>query len=165
VTPATTALIAAAPSLPPRDIRLILAEADFQKAFAPSGLLSALGHGRAGSRAIRRAVATHMPQLARTQNDFEAEFLFLLERFRLPLPEINARVGRFRPDMVWRDRRVIVELDGKDAHTRPAQVARDHRRDLSLRAMGFTVVRYTWEQVTLSPEVVAADLRRLLVGP
>ena len=108
---------------------------------------------------MRAALDAHMPQLARTQNDFEADFLFLLERFRLPLPEVNVRVGPFKPDMLWHDRRLIVELDGREAHTSPAQVARYHDRDMKLRAMGYVVVRYTWAQIRFEPEAVADDLR------
>lgn len=45
-----------------------------------------------------------------------------------------------------------------------AQLNRDHRRDLALRAAGYIVVRYTEAQVREQPEDVAVDLRRLLAG-
>lgn len=61
--------------------------------------------------------------------------------------------------MLWRDLRLIVELDGKDAHTKPAQVARDRERDLVFRSSGYTVIRYTWAQVHFEPRAVAGDLR------
>lgn len=162
--PAATALVDSADSLSNNALRRALAQAEFHGHLKLEAVLSALGKGRAGSSRLRAALAAHMPQLARTENDFEADFLFLLERFGLPLPEVNVRVGSFRPDMLWREHRLIVELDGKDAHTNPAQVARDHDRDLKLRAMGFTVVRYTWAQVYFEAEAVASDLRRLLAG-
>jgi hypothetical protein len=38
----------------------------------------------------------------------------------------------------------------------------ERRRELTLRAAGYTVVRYTWEQVTQRPNEVVADLVRLL---
>lgn len=69
------------------------------------------------------------------------------------------RLGRFKPDMLWRDLRLIVELDGRDAHTKPAQVARDHDRDLVFRTWGYAVIRYTWAQVNFEQAAVAADLR------
>jgi very-short-patch-repair endonuclease len=67
-----------------------------------------------------------------------------------------------RVDALWRDRRLAVELDGGPAHGGVAGMKRDRERELALRAAGFQVVRYSWEQVTGRPERVAADLRRLL---
>ena len=38
----------------------------------------------------------------------------------------------------------------------------DHRRDLSLRAAGYTVRRYTWQQISETSEDVVRDLRDAL---
>jgi very-short-patch-repair endonuclease len=40
----------------------------------------------------------------------------------------------------------------------PSRLEEDHRRDLELRTAGYTVLRYTWRQVTKTPELVASDL-------
>jgi len=42
--------------------------------------------------------------------------------------------------------------------TAAARLESDHRRDLALRAAGYTVLRYTWHQVTRTPDRVMADL-------
>jgi very-short-patch-repair endonuclease len=55
-----------------------------------------------------------------------------------------------------------VELDGAAAHGGWAAIKRDRQRELALRAQGFLVVRYTWDQLTDGPEEVLADLRQLL---
>jgi len=70
-------------------------------------------------------------------------------------------VGGMTVDCLWPEEWVIVELDGGPAHGGPAAMKRDRERDLALRGMGYTVVRYTWEQVTERPAEVAADLRAL----
>jgi very-short-patch-repair endonuclease len=154
-----TLLLQLASTLPAQRLRRTLARADYLKLLDPASVHAALGQGRHGSAALRQALSSHLPQLARAENDFEADFLLLCERFRLPMPEVNVRLGRFRPDMLWRDLKLIVELDGRDAHTKPAQVARDHDRDMTFRSWGYTVIRYTWAQVNFEPAAVAADLR------
>lgn len=156
---ATPSLLLQIAATQPLDVtRKALAEADYRKLLHAEAVSDALGQGIEGSAALRRALRSHLPQLARCQNDFEAEFLFLCERFGVDMPEVNVRVGRFRPDMLWRHERLIVELDGRDAHTRPAQVARDRARDMALRELGHTVLRYTWAQVRFDAGRVAGDL-------
>jgi very-short-patch-repair endonuclease len=55
-----------------------------------------------------------------------------------------------------------VELDGYRGHHTPAQLARDHRRDLILRRAGIQPLRYSRRDVVaLEPEVLA-DLTRAL---
>jgi very-short-patch-repair endonuclease len=75
---------------------------------------------------------------------------------------VNARIGRMRVDALWHEQRLVVELDGTAAHGGRAAIKRDRERELALRAMGFQVIRYTWDQVTKRPDQVIADVRRLL---
>jgi very-short-patch-repair endonuclease len=65
-------------------------------------------------------------------------------------------------DALWRDERLIVELDGHKAHSRSAAIEQDRRRELVLRSLGYTVLRYTWAQVTRNPDGVVSDLRAAL---
>ena len=67
-------------------------------------------------------------------------------------------------DCVWPDRAVIVELDGRATHATRAAFEWDRERDRVLSAAGWRVIRITWRQLHQTPERVAADLRRLLVG-
>ncbi|MBV9537044.1 MAG: DUF559 domain-containing protein [Solirubrobacterales bacterium] len=47
-------------------------------------------------------------------------------------------------------------------HATPAQVNRDRRRDLKLRAAGYIVLRYSYDQIMREPDVVLVDLRAVL---
>lgn len=57
---------------------------------------------------------------------------------------------------------MVVELDGRAAHGTPAQIERDHERDMRLRTAGFIVLRYTWRQVVQRSTEVLADLAETL---
>ena len=128
VAPLPEALLTASGELRHDTLRLVLARAEFRRLLDLRSLGVALGAGRTGTRALRAAMAAHLPQLARCTTPLETDFVLLCERHRLPLPEPNPSIGRYRPDMLWRDARLIVELDGRDAHSTSAQLAADARR-------------------------------------
>ena len=148
--------------LTPRQLRRALAEADYRGLLEPAEVESVLGRGRPGSRALRAALSHHLPSLARTLSVLEERFLELCESSDLPLPEVNAKIGRMRVDALWREHGVVVELDGAAAHGGWAAIKRDRERELAVRSSGYLVFRYTWEQVTEHGDKVAADLRRVL---
>jgi very-short-patch-repair endonuclease len=145
-----------------RELRRALAEAEYQNLLSIPEVKSVLKQGRHGSRALRRALNHHLPQLARTLSVLEERFLELCQASELPLPEINARVGGMRVDAMWRQQRLVAELDGAAAHGGWARASRDRERELALRRMGFQVVRYTWRQITERATQVVADLREQL---
>lgn len=101
----------------------------------------------------------------RTRSDLERDFLRLCRRHRLPMPEINVRIGPHLVDFLWRDRGLVVEADGYRYH-RGQQAFRDDRaRDLDLRGRGFEVVRLSEEQIDDEPARVAGILRALFDRP
>ena len=162
MTPAARTLVDFASQVSARQLRRALAEADFHGLLVPSEIHATLKPGRAGSAALRAALLSHVPELAQTLSQLEERFLELCESAWLRLPEVNARVGRMRVDALWRKARLAVELDGSAAHGGWAAIKRDRQRELALRAEGFRVVRYTWDQVARTPHDVVADLTRLL---
>ena len=162
VVPLPRALLVAARSLSHDSLRLVLARAEFAGLLQLRAVEAALGRGATGTAALRAAADAHLPALARCANGFERRFVLLCERHRLPLPEPNARIGRYRPDMLWREARLIVELDGTGAHSTPAQLAADGHRQTELERLGYTVMRFSWEDVSDRPEEVVAALRRCL---
>jgi len=143
-------------------VRRVLAEADYRRLLDVDAVYALLGRGRPGSAKLRAALRRHQPRLALTRSVLEEHFLALCESARLPPPECNSLVEGLTVDMLWRGSRVIVELDGHDAHDSRAQIERDRRRELRLRTAGFVVLRYTWDQITREPELVIADLRLAL---
>lgn len=145
-------------------LRRALAEVEYRRLADLGDVISVAGRGRAGSRVLRRALAVHQPELARTLSELEQRFLALCAKHGIPTPDVNVEVCGFMVDALWRDHRVVVELDGRAAHSSAAAMERDRSRDLKLRAAGYTVLRYTWQQVTRRELLVAADLRKALAS-
>jgi hypothetical protein len=101
-----------------------------------------------------------------TRSDLEELFLPFLDRFGLPRPHLNARLEVeerwIEVDCLWRNERLIVELDSRAAHETRSAFEMDRDRDRRLQAKGWRVVRVTWRQLHDEPEQIAADLRGLL---
>jgi len=66
---------------------------------------------------------------------------------------------------MWRDRGLILELDGHAFHKARRDFERDRARDRALQTAGWKVLRVTWRQLHDDPDGLAADLRRLLGQP
>jgi very-short-patch-repair endonuclease len=113
---------------------------------------------------LRKALERHRPELAQTRSPMEEVFVLFFERFALQPPAMNVKIGRWTVDAFWEEPKVVVELDSRAAHGTPAAMEEDRRRDLDLRTAGYTVLRYTWRQLTDEPDRVARDLRGHGVG-
>lgn len=121
--------------------------------------------GHAGAPLLREILAIGADN-GSTANDFEAIFASLIEQHRLPWPQFNVDLfldGRhFRPDCMWEEQRVVVELDGRTVHGTRKAFDADRERDRIFVANGWRVVRVTWRQLTTSPGRLVRDLRRVL---
>jgi very-short-patch-repair endonuclease len=93
-----------------------------------------------------------------TQSELEREFLRLLERDGLPLPETQQRFGRTRVDFYWPDLEIVVETDGGRFHADAFQQLEDRRRDQEHIRAGRTLLRLTHWQVFHEPTETTALL-------
>jgi very-short-patch-repair endonuclease len=75
---------------------------------------------------------------------------------------IAVRGGRVEVDCVWRQQRVIAELDGRSVHDTTGAFERDRARDRALMAAGWRVIRITWRQLTSEGSEVEQDVAELL---
>jgi very-short-patch-repair endonuclease len=98
----------------------------------------------------------------RTRSETEARLLRLLRRHHLPLPEVNARLGAYTVDLLWRAERLVVEVDTYRSHGGRAMFDADRRRDAWLRRNGWQVVRVTDQWMEEAPAEVAATISGLL---
>jgi very-short-patch-repair endonuclease len=95
---------------------------------------------------------------APTRSELERRFLRLCRRHRITTPETNALIHGYLVDFVWRDRRLIVEVDGYRYHRAPTRFERDRERDVELAMKGWRTLRFTWRQVMTRGEWVAAAI-------
>lgn len=134
-----------------------LAEAEFHHDLRPADVERTLRRGHPGSANLRAALAAHAPGHGEMKSRLERRFRALLIRRGIELPARNEEIGPWTVDCVWLDRRVVVELDGRQ-HERPRQADSDDDRDLWLRRHGYVARRYGRRQVVDRPDDVVADL-------
>lgn len=152
---------AAAPHLLTRAIT----EAEVQRLTEVGSLERAIraNRGRRGVARLRACLPRSAP-LARS--GLERRFLDLLDRAGIQPPETGVilEVGSelLECDCLWRESRVMVELDGGRFHRTAAAFERDRARDRMLAAAGWQVIRVTWGQLHSEPTEILRDLRTLL---
>jgi hypothetical protein len=119
-----------------------------------------------GVRNLRRCLGAERLDGSLTASRLERDFLALCKGAGLPLPLVNQRVevapGQWlKVDFLWPAHRLIVETDGWQFHGTRAAARRDRRRDRQLRAAGYRVERFMWDDVRDDPAGVIAALRHL----
>jgi very-short-patch-repair endonuclease len=111
-------------------------------------------------REVRRA---YDPRWAKARSELELLMLDVVDRQRLGEPEINEwLLGRYIVDFLWRDAKLIVEVDGAWTHGTAGARRADALRDKRLLRAGYRVLRFSWEDVTTRPSWVAAQIRAVL---
>lgn len=149
------------------DLERALNEAEYRRMTDATGLVQLLDRypRRSGAPALRQLLDGRF--VGRTRSELEHRFLALVEEHGLPRPELNADLelapGRWiQPDCLWRDARLIVELDGRAAHDTTSRFDSDRERDRLLALASFAVIRVTWTHLTTRPHRLAADLEELI---
>jgi hypothetical protein len=123
--------------------------------------------GRRGAKLLRAVLAEHRAGSTLTRNDLEEAFLAICRALELLPDGVNIWIpfpdgGGAEADFLYREQRVVVEVDGRDVHTTRRAFHSDRRRDQRLMLLGWRVVRFTWRQVVFEPADVGATLRGLL---
>jgi REase_MTES_1575/Transcriptional regulator, AbiEi antitoxin len=111
----------------------------------------------ANSASLKAVLEGYDP--APTRSEMERRFLKLCDDYGIPRPQTNSRVEGLEVDFVWRDRRLVVEVDGYRYHRSPARFEWDREKDVTLETKGWRVMRFTWHQITRRRAWVAAAIR------
>jgi hypothetical protein len=176
VTALPRSLVDAWPILPVADRRPLLLDSGRRGVVVPEHLRQALAErpNVGGHRALAQAIDLVEDGC---QSELEAHGVLNVFRHRsLPRSVGQHRLvlpqGAVRLDRAWPEVKLAVELDGAKHHTSPEDRRRDLARDTALAALGWVVLRFTYEDVLRDPErvrrqvleVYAARAAQLRVG-
>jgi very-short-patch-repair endonuclease len=114
----------------------------------------------AGRGTLRRLLTAG--GLSETRSRYERRLLKLIREAGLLRPLTNKILCGHRVDMVWHEQRLVVEFDGFRFHGDRAAFERDRRRDQTLVAAGYRVIRITARQLDQEPFAVIARLAAAL---
>lgn len=146
----------------PFDEGLAVADSALRNGMAPSTLrrISVSARGPGAPR-IRRVCAEATPKAA---NPFES----VLRAIALDVPGLRVEPQRYiaprlRPDLVDEDLRVVIEADSFAWHGSRGALRNDARRYNLLVVGGWTVLRFSWEDVMFDPDYVRQVLVDVVV--
>ena len=98
----------------------------------------------------------------RSESPLESVSRGLMVHAGIPNPElqyeIRTRIGRFRADFCWPGARLIGEADGRVKYETTSSLWQEKRREDALRAQGWRIERWVWDDAVRAPQ---AWLRRL----
>ena len=120
--------------------------------------------GRNGTGILGEVIDLHVPDEEKAESELESRLLELRVRFDLPQLTVQYEVwssGRCvaRVDAADPAIKLAIEVDGFEFHSTPEAFQRDRTRQNELVALGWTVLRFTWTDVTQHPERVATTIR------
>jgi very-short-patch-repair endonuclease len=75
---------------------------------------------------------------------------------------MNVRIHGYEVDFLWREQRVVVEIDGFRFHSSRRAFEHDRRKDATLPAAGLLTIRVTWVQMQVEAYAVIARLATTL---
>ncbi|MCV7134872.1 DUF559 domain-containing protein [Mycobacterium hodleri] len=117
--------------------------------------------GRHGSPAARRLL-----QAADDGARSEAERVLvrLLRTSGITGWRVNRQVAGYEVDVLFRDARVVIEIDGFAFHSDAETFQRDRSRQNAIALAGYQILRFTWLDLVEYPERVIAEIRRAICG-
>ena len=138
---------------PERVVARALRQADVLYGVTPSPI-----NGRRGAARL-----TGPPD--RSRSELERRFAALCRSAGIQEPEHNVRFAGLEVDFLWREQRLVVELDGWRYHRGRQAFEEDRARDRALARAGYRTLRFTHRQVADRPGDVARTVRAALASP
>lgn len=123
--------------------------------------------GRNGTGVVRDLLEERSLTGGAEASVLEQRLTVLTRRHGLPAPALQHEVwhaGRFvaRVDAAYPERMLAIEVDGFAHHSSPDAFQRDRTRQNRLVALGWTVLRFTWDDVVNRPATVATTIEQAI---
>ena len=119
--------------------------------------------GRPGVRALSALLDPDRPS-SLTWSKAEERLRELLRRAGLPAPESNVELySGYKPDLLWREQRVIVEYHSREFHSGPGSSKRDPERHNRLTSEGYQLLYVDIELLADRPEQLLVLIAQALV--
>jgi very-short-patch-repair endonuclease len=122
-------------------------------------LLAVARPGRRGVRVLREALDVQALLDEPPEGMLEPRFARLAKRHGLPKAVFQHRVGRYRIDFAYLDVMLAIEVDGYGARSTRRRFQSDTDRQNALTNLGWTVLRFTWNDIVKRPDHVAKVIR------
>jgi hypothetical protein len=147
-----------------RAIDTVLAGKRVTKASLWRVLIDLAEHGRDGTVMFRTLLQERSGDYVPPASELERLFIGVSRRHGLPAPDRQVDLGDEvgwigRVDFLFRDARIVVEVDGGESHDGLLDQEADEQRDERLRRAGWQVLRFRWSDVVDHPRDVAASIR------
>lgn len=125
--------------------------------------------GRSGQTTFRRLLNERDERDAQAESRLEAMLLQILRRAKLPPPHaqyrvIEAGISIARLDFAYPEHRLGIEADGYRWHSGVQRWGEDIQRENRLKLLGWTLLHFSWADVSKRPELVASQIRNALVS-
>jgi hypothetical protein len=139
------------------EIANVIHEAAHWNKFDFDATVAAMGraNGRRNLKVLEAALRMHLRGSAGSKSRVERRFRRLAVGAGLPTPAVNVVINGFEVDAYWPG--LCVEVDGV-GHRRARSKVEDRIKDAALRAAGYTVLRFTEDDVDFRPAWVLAQL-------
>jgi hypothetical protein len=144
----------------PHELTAVIHEAAFKGRYVEPAIRDAMDRvkGRRNLKMVDRAIELHEAGSAGIKSRHELAFFLLVTGAGFPEPLVNTHAYGFERDFHWPELGLAVEIDGP-GHTRASTRDADASRDESLVAAGYTVARFSAEEVAYQPAEVLSRLR------
>ena len=119
-------------------------------------------NGLRGTGSLRALLDEPRIPLDESKSKLERRFLRFCRARGLPVPAVNVPLLEFEVDCLWREQRVVGELDGWQTHRSRPAFERDRIRDARLQLAGYSVIRITDLRISEDADRLESDLRGLL---
>ena len=123
--------------------------------------------GKPGIAKLRKILEVRLGQDYIAESVMETKIFGIIVEAGLPLPTTQftppwLRKVRGRLDLVYTPQEILIEADSIRFHGTPEAFQADRTRDNLGQLAGWICLRYTWEDITERPEMIAEQIRQAL---